>query len=138
MRVIRFEELQKLYSQPTDTLYIVNFWATWCRPCVAELPNFERAHRYYQNKKVKIVLVSMDFAKDLKSKVQPFITKKQLKNPVVLLNEMDGNQFIDQVDTSWTGAIPATLLVNTRRQKRKFFEKELTYDQLVQEINGLL
>ncbi len=136
IRIIRFEALQKLYEQPTDTVYIVNFWATWCRPCVAELPNFELLSRNNQHKKVKVLLVSMDFAKDLPSKVQPFVKKKQLKSTVLLLNESDANRFIDRVEPSWSGALPATLILNNARQKRKFFEKEMSYELLTKEIQA--
>ena len=136
IRIIRFEALQKLYEQPTDTVYVVNFWATWCRPCVAELPNFELLHRNNQYKKVKVLLVSMDFAKDLLSKVQPFVKKKQLKSTVLLLNESDTNRFIDRVEPTWSGALPATLMVNNARQKRKFFEKEMSYELLTKEIQA--
>lgn len=138
VNVVKFEELKRLISRPNDTTYIVNFWATWCRPCIAELPNFEQIHASFQSQKVKVLLISMDFAKDLSTKVIPFIQRKQMKASVWLLNETDYDRFIEQVDKTWSGAIPATLILNNASRKRKFFEKELSYEALAKEIQDFL
>ena len=47
-----FATLEARMNQPTDTLIVYNFWATWCRPCVAELPYFEKLNQEYAEKKV--------------------------------------------------------------------------------------
>lgn len=132
--VVKFDAVRKLLNRPTDTTYVVNFWATWCKPCVSELPHFERLYAETRSKKVKIVLISLDFVSDLQAKVTPFVQKRQMKNTVWLLNETDYNLFIEQVDRTWTGVIPATLIFNNARRKRKFLEKELSYEVLAQEL----
>ena len=117
-----------------DTLYIVNFWATWCKPCVAELPEFERIHTEYLGKPVKVILVSIDFREDLNTKLVPFLKKNKYTAEVVLLDEVDGNKFINKIDSTWTGAIPATLM--RQGGKKKFLEKQLKYEALKTEIAG--
>ena len=77
--VIKFPELQKRLARPTDTTYVVNFWATWCGPCVKELPNFEQLRVANAGQKVKVLLVSLDYASQLDKKVKPFVTQRGLK-----------------------------------------------------------
>ncbi|MPR33325.1 redoxin domain-containing protein [Cytophagaceae bacterium SJW1-29] len=130
VREVKWSALENLLNSNTDTTYIVNFWATWCGPCVKELPYFEQLNRSFAGQKVKIVLVSMDFVQDKDKRVVPFVERMQLKNTVWLLNEPDANSWIDRVDPSWSGALPATLILNPTNKKRAFYEKSLNYETL--------
>ncbi|WP_245964547.1 TlpA family protein disulfide reductase [Rufibacter immobilis] len=132
--LVKLAHLQKYLNSTSDTTYVINFWATWCKPCIEELPNFEAVQKQYAGQPVHVVLVSMDFAKDLEKKVIPFVTRRQLKSTAFLLDEPDQNAWIDTVDPSWSGAIPATLLVNNRRKQRIFLEKPLTLAQLQEHL----
>ena len=114
----------------TDTLYVLNFWATWCAPCVEELPIFEKLSKEYADKKVKVILVSTDFKKQVESKVKPFVKERGLENLAVFMDESNPNKWIDSVDTSWSGALPATLVWSKRKGVSQFFEKKLTYEEL--------
>lgn len=130
IREVKWSALESLLNSNTDTTYIVNFWATWCGPCVEELPYFEQLNRNFASQKVRIVLVSMDFVKDKDKRVVPFVERMKLKNTVWLLNEPDANSWIDRIDPSWSGGLPATLILNATQKKRAFYEKALTYDAL--------
>ncbi|GAB3222788.1 TlpA disulfide reductase family protein [Hymenobacter seoulensis] len=136
--VIKLPELQKRLSQPNDTTYIVNFWATWCAPCVKELPHFDQLSTTYAKQKVKVLLVSMDYASQLDKKVKPFVTKRGLKSEVVLLNETDPNTYLDKIDAKWSGALPFTLLLNNSRKKRATFEQEFTAAELNKQVQAFL
>jgi thiol-disulfide isomerase/thioredoxin len=131
VKLITYAGLQERVSHP-DTLYIVNFWATWCGPCVAELPNFDKLQRIYKNKPVKVLLVSMDFESKLKTNVIPFVRRNKMLAGVYFASRKSDQEFIDEVDKSWSGALPATLVVNTKRGFRKFYEKTFTYNELNQ------
>jgi thiol-disulfide isomerase/thioredoxin len=128
--VVKFPELQKRLSRPNDTTYVVNFWATWCAPCVKELPNFERLGAAYAARKVKVLLVSMDYASQVDKKVRPFVAKQKLKSEVLLLNESDPNTWLEKVDAKWSGALPFTLIMNNKTKQRAAYEQELTQAQL--------
>lgn len=134
--VYDFEGVEPFLQKENDTLYIVNFWATWCKPCVKELPYFESIGEDFADQKVKVLLVSLDFPEKLESNVLPFIEKHQLKSQVILLDDVDSNTWIPKVDESWSGAIPATLIYS--RNKRKFYEGSFTYDELLTELNTFL
>lgn len=127
VRIIKLDELEKRIHNNSDTTYIVNFWATWCVPCIKELPDFDSIHTAYKNKKVKVLLVSLDFSEEAEKKVQPFLIKKNIKSEVLLLDETNANYFIPKISELWSGAIPATLFINNQKKKKLFFEKKLDY-----------
>ncbi len=128
--VVKFPELQQRLARPTDTTYIVNFWATWCAPCVQELPAFEQVRAANVGKKVKVLLVSLDYASQLDKKVKPFLKQRGLQSETVLLNETDPNTWLNQVDGKWSGALPFTLIVNNHTRQRATFEHELSVAEL--------
>ena len=132
--ILKIAELEKRIKNDSDTTYIVNFWATWCAPCVKELPDFDSISKVYANKNIKVLLVTMDFQEDLKTKVLPFIKSKKIFSEVVLLDEVNGNHFIPKISDAWSGALPATLIINQKKNFNHFFEKKLTFEFLKNEI----
>lgn len=135
--VVKFDQVEKLLNdRSSDKILVVNFWATWCAPCVKEIPLFETFQA--NNKETVVVkLISLDYA-DKVDKVNAFIKRKQLKCEALLLDEIDGNSWIDKVDPTWGGAIPATIIINPKTGHRKFIEKELKdgdLEKLVSEIS---
>lgn len=137
IQVWKIEDLEKRIKNNSDTTYIVNFWATWCAPCVKELPAFDTIHMGYFQNNIKVILVSLDFKEELEKKVIPFIKKKQVQSEVVLLDEINGNYFIPKVSAQWTGALPATWIINTKKTVNRFFEKPVTLEFLKNEIKTI-
>lgn len=133
--VYDFEGLHPMLAAKDDRTYVINFWATWCRPCVEELPHFIRLSREMSGEKVTFVFVSLDFRKNLESGVIPFIRERGMDKNVVMLNDPDANRWISRVDPSWSGAIPATLVY--RNGKKEFFEKKLSYEELKSIVESL-
>lgn len=130
-------QLYELLAQQDDTLRVVNFWATWCGPCVQELPHFEKLQRSQRNEPMKVILVSLDFPSQLNKRVVPFVKKRKLTATVLLLDGGDPNVWINRVEPRWTGSIPATLLLY--RGKRIFHEGVLTeaaLNQLIHQIKA--
>jgi thiol-disulfide isomerase/thioredoxin len=130
--IYNFDELEPILNRKDDKIYIINFWATWCAPCIKELPYFEKINQEGKDNNLEVILVSLDMPSMWKSKLIPFIKNKNLKSKVVVLNDTDQNSWIPKIDKNWSGAIPATLIYN--RKKRKFYEQAFTYEMLNKEI----
>ncbi len=132
-----FSSLESLLNRTNDTIYVVNFWATWCKPCVKELPYFEELHNTFASKKVKVLLVSLDFPDQIQTKLVPFLHDKQLKSDVHVLTDGDMNSWIPQVNKDWSGAIPATLVYN--KTQRAFYEQSFdSFEDLTKIIKPFL
>ena len=131
----KFDAFEKAIIKEDDTIYVINFWATWCAPCIKELPYFEKLHT--DNPKVKVILVSLDSRKDLEKKLIPFVEKKKITAQVVLLSDKDYNAWLDKIDASWSGAIPATLMLNGKR--KLFAEREFdSFPELNDYVNAFI
>ncbi len=126
--VTDFKGLEPLLNKQNDTTYVVNFWATWCIPCVKEMPYFQKLHDEFSSEKVSVILVSLDFLKQLDIRLKPFIEKYRLTPQVILLNDPDANSWINKISPDWSGALPATIIYN--KKFRAFYEKSFTYEEL--------
>jgi len=129
--VWKIEQLQRRISSP-DTIYVVNFWASWCKPCVEELPAFDSLDSRVKAKPVRVLLVNIDFKEDLNKKVNPFLKKKAVRSTCVLLDEIDGNRFINGISPQWSGAIPGTLI--KKGDRKIFLEKKVKLAELEDRI----
>ncbi len=132
---VSLQQLQNTFSQKDDILYVVNFWATWCKPCVGELPYFENANKNFPADKVKVILVSLDFPKE-KERLKTFVSKREMASTVYHLNETNANVYINKIDSSWSGAIPATVFYKNGK-KVLFHEGEFNQQELDSIINNL-
>lgn len=127
-----FDEIASIFEEKNDTTYVINFWATWCKPCVEELPYFENLIDSLPNEKMKVILVSLDFPNQLESKLVPFLNENKLKSEIVVLTDGRYNEWIDKVDEDWGGAIPVTVVYN--RGNRQFVNRQFENERELQEI----
>lgn len=135
---IKLNELQRIINTPSEKVQVINFWATWCAPCVKEVPYFEKVNQ--ENKSVEVTLISMDYDLDPNpEKVYRFISRKNLQSKVLILAEQNPNHWINKIDKSWSGALPATLIINSANGKRKFIQKELhegELEKMIEEVTN--
>jgi thiol-disulfide isomerase/thioredoxin len=134
IKVLNFDDFEPHLHLKNDSLYIINFWATWCTPCVKELPYFQDIANSVKDKKVKFLLVSLDFPKQIDTRLIPFLERNNIDLEVLVLDDPNQNVWIDKVHKDWSGAIPATLIYN--KEKRDFYEKAFTYEELENIINS--
>ncbi len=121
-----------------DTLYIVNFWATWCVPCVKELPSFSVVHDLYKGQPVKVLLLSFDFKEQYPQKLQAWVKKKKLSPEVIWFNESNPTDYIPRIAPEWEGGLPATLLINNRTGSRELMSREVSADELKKWLDSQL
>ena len=136
IRKIRITDLEKTIKE-SKTPLIVSFWATFCIPCLEEIPYFQRSVKKHVKDSVKLLLVSLDLHEDY-AKIKPFASKSKFNVPIVWLNETDADYFCPKVDNSWSGAIPATLFINNKTGYRKFYEGQVKEEKFEKEIMAIL
>ena len=136
LEIYDYGGFKKFLNKKDDKIYVINFWATWCAPCVKELPYFEKMNAEYQNKNVEVILVSLDFPHLYDKKLIPFIRENQLATKVIVLDDADMNTWIPKVDENWSGSIPATIIY--KNDKKEFYEQSFTYEELEKEVNQFL
>lgn len=133
IKVLDYEAFQPYLQKQTDTTYIINFWATWCIPCVKELPEFEKINSDYKSEKFKMLLISLDFKSQIEKSLIPFINDKNLQAEVIVLSDPNSNVWINKINKSWSGAIPATIIYN--KDFYLFHEGSMTKKELEEILN---
>lgn len=108
--VMNFDSFEPLLKVKNDTVYMINFWATWCMPCVEEMPDILKFASDMKTQKFKLILVSLDNPDHLETRVKPFIDRYGIKEKVILLDDPDANRWIEKVHPDWMGSIPSTLI----------------------------
>ena len=121
----KIEDVVNSYSGKNDTVYVVNFWATFCKPCNEEIPDFIRIVEKYKTQKVKLLLVSLDLPSYVPVKLPAFIKKYKYNTNHVWLNETNADHFCPMIDAKWSGAIPSTIIVNNNKGYSKFTEDQM-------------
>src|SRR5215510_9301400 len=111
LRKIKAVELEQIIKDSRHPL-IINFWATWCQPCVEEIPYFLDEVKKHRNDSLTILLVSLDFKEAFPTAIEKFMDKRKFKAPAAWLDETNADYFCPKVDPKWSGAIPATLFIN--------------------------
>jgi thiol-disulfide isomerase/thioredoxin len=135
IRIIKKPEMLALLNNAnSDKVRIINFWASWCAPCVKELPYFKKIAENYASK-VEVIFISLDFAEDIE-KAKKVLEKKQINWDSYLLDETKYDTWINDVNKNWQGAIPVTSL--RYKNKEIFIEGETTYEELEKKIKQLL
>lgn len=134
--IVDFKGLQPLLSMSNDTTYVINFWATWCAPCVKEIPHFEKLNDELKGSKIRVILVNLDFPNQYENRLIPFIEQHKIRSTVVMLDDPNSNFWINEISPKWSGSIPGTLIYN--RIHRDFYEKEFNYEELKETVSKYL
>jgi len=136
IRDVTVKDLKTRIESPSDTVYVVNFWATWCQPCVKEIPEFNKIPNFYRQRPVKVIMANLDFANQKEQRVVPFIKDNKITHEVIMTITPRGGEWIESIDKSWSGAIPATIIWH--KGKYYFHEGETDYIKIKEWIESLL
>ena len=137
IRSVKITEVEKIIAE-SKTPLIINFWATWCKPCVEEIPYFQKEVEEHKADSLQFLLVSFDFKEAFPAAIKKFITKRKITALVFWLDETNADYFCPKIDPKWSGAIPATLFINNKTGYRNFVEEKLSYEKLKHEIMAIL
>lgn len=123
--------LAQLLNQKDDLVHVVNLWATWCAPCVKEIPDFERLNEEFKSKGVQVTLISLDMEDQFESKLVPFV-KQNIKSDVFVVLPENDTDFPNKFDKNFNGALPATLIYD--KDKRYLINGTTNYNELVEQL----
>ena len=137
IKKIKITDLEKTMMESTGPT-IISFWATFCIPCLEEIPYFQEEIAKYKQDSIQYLLVSLDLEDHFPKKIEDVVKKNKITAPVVWLDEYNADYFCPKVDPKWSGAIPATLFINNKKGYRKFYEDQVSHDQLKKEIMAIL
>ena len=137
IKKVKITDLEKTIAE-SKTPLIINFWATWCKPCLEEIPYFMEEVKNHLKDSLKLLLVSLDMNDAYPGQIKKTIAKRKITFPVQWLNETNADYFCPKVDPKWSGAIPASLFINNKTGYRKFFEEQLSHENLKKEIMAIL
>lgn len=137
IKSIKITELEKTIAE-NKTPLIINFWATWCKPCIEEIPYFQAEVANHKPDSLQLILVSLDMKEMYPKGLSSFVKKRKISATVVFLDETNADYFCPKVDAKWSGAIPASLFINNKTGYRKFVEDQLTEEELKKEIMAIL
>jgi thiol-disulfide isomerase/thioredoxin len=137
IKKIKITDLEKTINESKQPL-VINFWATYCVPCLKEMPYFQEKVKEYKSQNVSLLLVSLDLQDDYPKKIDGIRKKLKLTYPVQYLDETNADYFCPRVDTSWSGALPATLFINNTTGYRKFIEDEISKEDFEKHLDEML
>ncbi len=136
VRIADYQDFEKLRNSQADTLYVFNFWATWCKPCVEELPAYQKIRDQYKSRNLKLILVSMDSYKEEK-RVSSFLKNHHYTSEPWLVKSSNMNGFINNISPDWSGALPLTVFSHPQKQIYFIGEHTFEFKELSQKIDSL-
>lgn len=138
-RLLPYDEKthQKLIAESRGKVLLIDFWATWCAPCLEELPQLVALERKYATRGLRLVTVSADDEEDREAALK-FLRKHRVSPPAYLKKVADDDRFITFVDKNWSGALPALFLYDRRGKLVRSFVGEADLTAVEKAILALL
>lgn len=136
--ITSIDEYKAVIAGSEGKVVLVNFWATWCPPCVKEFPELVKLYKDYKDKEFVLVFISLDDRADYDSKLLPFLKKQGVDFTSYFGNFSNPEALMTYVDKSWQGEIPYTGFYDKEGKLSKTFMGNKTYEQFETEVKKLL
>lgn len=130
--------IKKAISGARGHVVVVNFWATWCGPCVAEFPALVKLQNDYRRRGLVVFAVSADSPRDINTKVRPFLAKQHADFGQFLQNAGDPDDMINAFDPKWQGDLPRTFVYDKQGRLVKELSGEQTEKSFAAAVKPLL
>jgi thiol-disulfide isomerase/thioredoxin len=109
-------------------ILFVNFWATWCEPCVEEFPDLVKIYNENKNSNFEFLSVSVNLPSEIDGKVKPFLKMQSADFPVVVIEEKRSEEIINLINPKWDGTVPATIIYDENGKRKEFFAEAKSYE----------
>ena len=129
--------LKRLIRERNGKILLLNIWATWCAPCVAEFPDLVKLSQTYNTAEVEVVAISADYADEVDSKIIPFLKKMNVPFRVYVAQFEHQEDFINAVNRSWSGALPVLLIYDSHGKERFFHVGQQSYNDFKKEVDKI-
>ena len=113
-QLVDASEIQDLVRRQSGRVVLLNFWATWCPPCLAEFPEIVALERAHRDRGLTVISVSADSPGRVESDLLPFLEKHPSDFPIYVMQTDDVDAFMHRIDPEWNGTIPTTFFFDRR------------------------
>lgn len=132
------DEMRSVLESNKGSVVLVNFWATWCPPCVKEFPDLVKLNNEYKDKGLKLIFVSLDDASETESKLKPFLKKHGVDFTTYQGIFPKPEDLTDVIDKNWGGEIPVTYFYDKEGRKAASFSGSKKYEDFEKEVLKLI
>lgn len=138
VEMIRLAELKQMIRSDSGNVVLVNAWASWCKPCLDEMPGLLKARRLYRGKAFRFILISADDPGNVETKARSALKKFGVDFTSYAIADSTQDAFITGMSEAWNGALPATFLYDRRGRLAEMKVGQRTYRQLREAVARLL
>lgn len=135
---INKEKLEDLIQNRNGKALFLNFWATWCPPCVEEYPEIVKLAGEYKNNNIEFIGVSIDYPDEVESKIEPFLKKQNVNFKNYVNGFSKDEELINLISSKWSGAIPLTLIYNQNGKMEAYMFGGRNYGEFKEKIDEVL
>lgn len=126
--VVDEEWIKNKIDNRNGKILFINFWATWCVPCVEEFPDLVKIYNEYKDSDFEFLSISVDLPSDIETKVKPFLEEQSAEFTVVVAEEKRSDRIINLINPDWNGAVPVTVIYDKDGIRKDFISEAKDYD----------
>jgi thiol-disulfide isomerase/thioredoxin len=131
-------DIVNIKNQNAGKVFAINFWASWCKPCVNEFPALVKLNKNYNSRNFNLIFISLDFKEEVSTKLLPFLKINDVDYTTYYLDTNSPEEIMDYLNKKWDGGIPATFIFDKSGKLQNFILGEHSYEFFEKEIQKLI
>ena len=131
-------DIASIKNENKGKVFAINFWASWCKPCVNEFPALVKLNKNYKGDSFNLIFISLDFKEEVSTKLIPFLQNSGVDYTSYYLETNRPEEIMDYLNKKWDGGIPATFIFDKSGNLQNFILGERDYEFFEKEIKKLI